>query len=284
MRSAHPADRCLFTGSNGRLGRLLQRAWPGLPGAPQSLWLARRAPAGILWSPGRPLPCLPACDTLVALWGRTAGDQSQLAVNSALLVDTMALARLCGAQRIFHFSSAAVYGAGTALDERDLPSPLTAYGAAKLAMEEAIHALPSDGIHHTILRLANVVGADSLAAALLPQNPPVLLDRFADGKGPLRSYIAPGDLAQVLAALAVMPLDTLPRCLNVAAPQPVQMQDLAQAADRAVAWRSASSNAVQRITLDSGLIEALLPRMAWQATASEMIADWRRLTATLADG
>ena len=271
------ADRCLFTGSNGRLGRLLQTAWPDLPDAPDALWLARRAPADILWSPGMPLPALPACGTLVALWGRTAGDAADLAINSALLADTLALARACGARRIFHLSSAAVYGPGANLRETAPPAPVSAYGAAKLMMEEAIRALPPEGIRHTILRLANVVGADSLAPALLPQAAPVTLDRFADGAGPLRSYIAPGDLARVLAALAMLPPDTLPGCLNVTAPEPVRMQDLAEAADRPVRWRAASAQAIQTVTLNASLITSILPLMQWHRTAPEMIRDWRGL-------
>ncbi|WP_245770575.1 NAD-dependent epimerase/dehydratase family protein [Roseovarius azorensis] len=277
MDRSSRADRCLFTGSNGRLGRLLQRAWPDLPDAPDALWLARRAPADILWSPGMPLPALPACGTLVALWGRTSGDAADLAINSALLTDTLALAHACGAQRVFHLSSAAVYGPGQDLRETDPPAPVGAYGAAKLAMEETIRALPPEGIRHTILRLANVVGADSLAPALLPQMAPVTLDRFADGAGPLRSYIAPGDLARALAALAVLPSETLPDCLNVTAPEPVGMQDLVEAADRPIYWRAASAQAIQIVTLNASLITSILPLMEWHRTASEMIYDWRGL-------
>lgn len=277
MHSPLSAERCLFTGSNGRLGRLLQRAWPGLRGAPTALWLARRAPADLLWSPDLPLPHLPACGTLVALWGRTHGDAAQLALNSALLDATLALARHCGAQRILHFSSAAVYGPGISLRETDAPIPASAYGRAKWEMEQAIAALPPEGIHHTILRLANVVGADSLAPALLPQDTPVILDRFAAGHGPRRSYIAPGDLARILAALALLPPETLPACLNVTAPHPVDMQALAQAAGRPVLWRPAPEGAIDRVTLDAGVLLSLFPSLDWRATAAEMIADWQAL-------
>lgn len=277
MHHPHSAERCLFTGSNGRLGRLLQRAWPGLRDAPPAFWLARRAPADLLWSPGLPLPGLPPCGTLVALWGRTSGDSEELALNSALLDAALALARHCGARRILHLSSAAVYGPGIGLRERDSPKPVSAYGRAKWEMERAIAALPSEGFDHTILRLANVVGADSLAPALRPRDDPVILDRFASGHGPLRSYIAPGDLARVLAALALLPPETLPSCLNVTAPRPVRMQALAKAAGRPVRWRPAPDGAVEQVTLDASVISSLLPAFDWRRTAAEMFADWQAL-------
>lgn len=255
----------------------MQRAWPGIRGAPPALWLARRAPADFLWSPDLPLPQLPPCGTVVALWGRTHGDAAQLALNSTLLDATLALARRCGAQRILHFSSAAAYGPGVNLQETDAPRPATAYGRAKWEMEQAIAALPPEGPRHTILRLANVVGADSLAPALLPQDTPVILDRFATGHGPQRSYIAPGDLARVLAALALLPPETLPTCLNVTAPNPVTMQALAQAAGRPVSWRPAPEGAVEKITLDAGVLLSLLSALDWRVTAAAMIADWQAL-------
>lgn len=277
MHSPLSADRCLFTGSNGRLGRLLQRAWPALRDAPPALWLGRSAPADLLWSTEQPLPTLPPCGTLVALWGRTSGDARELALNSTLLDATLTLARHCGARRILHFSSAAVYGPGIDLRESDTPNPESAYGRAKWAMERAIAALPPEGFRHTVLRLANVVGADSLAPALLPQDAPVILDRFAAGHGPLRSYIAPGDLARVLAALALLPPETLPACLNVTAPHPIDMQDLAQAAGRPVRWRPAPEGAIAQVTLNAGVISSLMPTLDWRATAADMIADWREL-------
>lgn len=281
MHSRQSAEPCLFTGSTGRLGRLLRRAWPGLRGAPPALWLARRGPADLLWSPGLPLPDLPACGTLVALWGRTSGEAGDLALNSTLLEATLALARRCGARRILHFSSAAVYGPGVDLREGDALRPGNAYGRAKAAMEDRIAALPPDGTAHVILRLANVVGADSLAPALLPQDAPVILDRFASGNGPLRSYIAPGDLARVLAALARLPPGSLPGCVNLAAPHPIGMQALAEAAGRPVRWRPAPEDATERITLDTRRIGELLPDLAWRGSAAAMIADWQGLAGSV---
>ncbi len=216
-------------------------------------------------------------DTVIALWGRTTGEAADLADNVNLVPHAIALAEACGARTILHFSSAAVYGPGADLDETAPPAPANAYGASKLAMEEAIRALPRNGIRHCALRLANVVGADSLAPALARQDAPVTLDRFADGHGPLRSYIAPGDLARVLAALAALPADALPDCLNVTAPAPVRMEDLARAADRPVVWRDAPDSASQTVTMDATKLAHLFPKMKFHKTAQLLVANWRNL-------
>ncbi|MGK8236381.1 NAD-dependent epimerase/dehydratase family protein [Roseovarius sp. MS2] len=270
-------ETMLITGSTGRIGTLLRKAWQG-PAGPRPLWLARRCPADILWSPGEALPSvLPRCDTVIALWGQISGTSEDLAANVTLVHHGASLARACGARRMLHLSSAAVYGPGTALTEDTPPRPANAYGHAKLAMEEAVRALPSDETRHCCLRLANVVGADSLAPALRAGKGPVRLDRFADGTGPLRSYIAPGDLAQVLYALAQLPPDRLPTRLNVTAPVPVTMESLVRAADRPLIWQEAPENAVQAVTLDGSSLAGLLPFLYLKDTAHAMIDDWHSL-------
>jgi len=228
--------RCLVTGANSRLGRFLQAAWRSDP-AVTPVWCARRAPADVVWAPGQALPELPACATVIALWGPTVGDARTLAQNSELARAAQTLARGCGARRVIHLSSAAIYGPGIRLREIDDPAPANAYGAAKLDMERTIGDLPRDGLRHVILRLANVVGADSLAAALRDRTRPVTLDRFADGTGPHRSYVAPGDLARIFAALMDLPAGQLPDILNIAATHPVAMSDLVRAAGQEPVWR-----------------------------------------------
>ncbi|MDT8327310.1 MAG: NAD-dependent epimerase/dehydratase family protein [Roseovarius sp.] len=274
----HPA-RCLITGSNGRLGQLLQRGWRGFAG-PAPLWMARRGAADILWSPGQPIPTLPPIGTVIALWGRTSGSAAELSQNVELVAHAEALARASGAVRVLHFSSAAIYGAGRDLDETACPAPLNPYGHAKIAMEEAIAALPRRAIRHCALRLANVVGADSLAGALAPQEAPIILDRFADGHGPRRSYVAPGDLARILHTLAALPANALPATLNVTGPVPIRMEDLARAARRPVVWRDAPDSACQEVTLDASRLAHLLPKLKLLRTAQEYIADLHRLEFT----
>ncbi|WP_085890527.1 NAD-dependent epimerase/dehydratase family protein [Roseovarius litorisediminis] len=270
----------LVTGANGRLGQLLHRAWSQvLRPERRMIYLARSAPADLIWTPDKPLDALPACSTVIALWGVTSGTAEELAQNTALARQSLELARACGAKRVLHFSSAAVYGPGSNMHESKEPAPVTAYGHAKLAMEAEIAGFPAEGIHHCCLRLANVVGADSLAPALRPSPRPLSLDRFGNGDGPMRSYIAPGDLARVLIAMAQLPPHALPDTLNVTSPKPIAMAALADAAGRNIDWQDAPETAIQTVTLDGTRLERLLPGIIDFTTARWMVANWQQLEA-----
>lgn len=268
--------RCLVTGANGQIGMLLRAAWHADPQIAPT-WCARRPPADIVWSPGCECPDLPRCGTVVALWGRTGDDARRLAQNGELARAAEHLARACGAGRVIHLSSAAIYGPGRRMREKRKPQPANAYGAAKLDMERVIADLPQDGPRHVILRVANVIGADSLAAALRDRTHAVTLDRFADGTGPCRSYIAPGDLARIFVALMRLPEDDLPNILNVAAPAPVAMADLARAAGRHVLWRDAAAGAQPCVSLDTARLDRILPGAVRCTTPAQMIDNWHGL-------
>lgn len=276
----HEAD-ILVTGAGGRLGRLLRRAAAQAgPGAPRLVFQSRQAGTGLTWAPGDPLSALPRCETLVALWGSTGGDADALAANARLVPVSHAVATACHARRVFHLSSAAVYGPGQKLTEAAPLRPAADYGRSKCALETAVAALPrDDGIAHGCLRLANVVGADSLAPGLRGTGP-VGMDRFADGGGPIRSYIAPGDLLQVLLALSALPPARVPPVLNVAAPRPVRMDDLVRAAGLSLAWRPAPQTAVHEVSLDTARLQNLLPGVVTRDTAAAMVADWAGLEGT----
>ena len=268
--------KLLVTGAGGRLGRLLRAAHARDGSGAQILFQSRGDTADIRWSPGDDLGALPCCDAVLALWGRTGGSAQELSDNSRLAQISLDVARATGAGMVFHVSSAAVYGPGAGLDEAAPTRPGNDYGRAKLVMEQRIASFPPNGMTHCILRLANVVGADSLAPAL--QGPgPARLDRFADGRGPVRSYIAASDLLDVVTALACKPAAALPPVLNVAAPRPVAMQDLLQAAGKAITWQRAPSKAVQDVTLDAGALSRLLPATRCRNEAGALIADWREL-------
>lgn len=269
--------KVLVLGANGRLGTLLRRAWARRP--PQGiapLYYARSGPSDFHWpSPTSPLP---AADAIIALWGKTSGNDAELARNTRLAHASLAAARLSGARLVLHFSSAAVYGPAQDAAESSPAKPANAYGHAKLAMEQAVADFPDEGIRHCCLRLANVVGADSLAPALRADTP-VILDRFKDGRGPVRSYTPMGHLARVLAALCTHPPQTLPAILNVASPKPVEMQALAEAAGKRILWQPAPQTALQRVTLDTRKLAHLLPEVDAPTSARDMITDWQHLEA-----
>jgi UDP-glucose 4-epimerase len=276
-----PQDNAvLVTGAGGRLGRLLRRAAArdGTGSVPFT-FQSRRPGCDLTWAPGDPEQRLPRCGMVVALWGRTAGSADALAENAALVATSQSVAAACGARKLVHLSSAAVYGPGRAMTEQTTPHPTSDYAQAKRAMElAAARTPPGGGVAQCCLRLANVMGADSLAPSLRGTGP-VALDRFADGRGPLRSYIAASDLLQVLCRLAALPHDALPPLLNVAAPAPIGMDALARAAGRPIAWRPAPETAVPVVTLDTGRLTGLLPGMDFRRSAEHLVADWRSLEA-----
>ena len=273
-----PTSECdiLLTGATGRLGPLLCRAWTATAAAPTVATLARSGAAQFRWTPGAPFDHLPRCGAVVALWGVTSGTAAHLAANSDLARAALDLARGLGARTVLHMSSAGVYGPGADMDEATPPHPVTDYGRAKLAMEQHVAGFdPADGVAHSCLRLANVVGADSLAPALHGDRR-LRLDRFRDGAGPRRSYIAPGLLARVLARLAALPAAALPPVVNVAARRPVGMADLARAAGCPIEWTPAPDTAVQTVTLNTDRLAGLLPSLDLNADAEMMIDDMRR--------
>ena len=100
------------------------------------------------------------------------------------------------------------------------------------------------------------------------------LDRFTDGHGPRRSYIAPSTLARVLETLGRTP--NLPPVLNVAAPTPLGMEALLKAARAPWQWRPATDGAFQDVTLDCTQLASLCPIAAPDSTAEYMVADWHK--------
>lgn len=245
------------------------------------IFQSRGPGADLRWSPGDDLMALPRCDAVLALWGETSVAADDADANAQLAQISRQVAQACGAGRVFHMSSAAVYGPGQALREDDPAQPANPYGHSKLAMEKRVAGWQTTDadLRHCLLRVANVVGADSLAPALRDMAGPATLDRFADGAGPRRSYLAASDLLRLLAALMDLPDARLPGVLNVAAPRPVEMEALLQAAGKRVIWRPAPPTALQDVTLDAGALQKLVPGLAFLNNANDLIRDWTDLEA-----
>ena len=276
--SYNKSSRILVLGSGGRLGNLLRAAFDLLAFDDAMVFYQTRLPSTrddtIQWAPGDGPGVLPACDAVIALWGRTSGSPEILQQNSTLAEETERVGATTRAQRMFHLSSAAIYGPAVDAAENAFPAPTTPYGASKLAMEARVAEMPGHERRHVCLRLANVVGADSLAPALT-RDGEVRLDQFPNGDGPTRSYIGAKDLAVVILALTRCAPDRLPSVLNVAAPEPVSMSALARAAGKKIVWQPAPPQAVARVTLNTDRLRTLLPHVSVTSDPAVLIEDWR---------
>lgn len=255
--------RWLLVGGTGRVGRLMHPHWPAcLPDGVQLLRQHRQPDRqdGLYWSPAdAPLPpdCRP--QAMIVLSGVTPG-RGDLDDNRRIAEAVLQSAADAGVGRVLLASSQAVYGAGQGLAmAEDAPTqPVNAYGAAKLAMERAVERFRAGGMDLCCLRIGNVAGADAMLvnAAQATDQAPVVIDQFDSGESPVRSYIGPGTLARVLAALLTLP-GRLPPVLNIAAPGPVAMADLVRAAGRPFVYRPAPATAFARILIDCRRLSAL---------------------------
>lgn len=282
-----PLPDMLILGASGRVGRLLAAHWAdrGVParlqtrGAP----LTSDLPA-LRWSPlddgaaelARRLGDAPP-RVLVMLSGVTPSSAGcgDLSLNARLATACLAAAEAAGIPRVLLASSAAVYPGARATpwrEEEMTGTAPTAYGEAKRAMEAAAEPWRDRGLQVCCLRIGNVAGADALL--LNADAPgPHYLDRFASGGGPVRSYIGPASLARVIEGLAAAP--DLPAALNVAAPAPVAMADLARIGGGDWHWRPAPEGAVEHLTLDCTALCRLVHFAPAESTAGAMVDQWR---------
>ena len=278
------SDMMIVLGSSGEVGRLLVGHWhrasagvvlqyrnndPPEAQLPSLRWDPDGGPVALadwIQVQGTPL-------AMVVLAGVTPRSGRDLALNTRIAETCLAAAKAVGIERVLVASSSAIYG--DHLDrpyrETDATRPVNAYGAAKLEMELAC-ARWSSALEVVCLRIGNLAGADALLRqAYLPERPEIQLDRFADGTTPLRSYIGPGTMAAVLTDLATHD-GPLPPTLNLAAPNPVEMGALADAAGLPWRPRNRDDTKGQAITLDCARLWGLLPVPERASDPAEMVA------------
>lgn len=274
----------LVLGSGGQIGSLLRRQWRDRRDV---VWQSRnRHDTHVLdWHPRDDLTALtdrlPRARAVVALWGVVTGPADALAGNTALALRAIRIAQATGADRVLHCSSAAVYRPGPIpLSETDETAPVSPYGQAKLRMEKAILAAGTDAdipARNCIMRIGNVIGADSLSLAMAQarrSGTPVALDRFADGHGPARSFLSPGDLARILACLADCPLSDLPALVNVAAHAATRMSDIVSCAGLDLVWRTAPETAVPLVALNTTRLTGLPGAPVTSPAPEHLLSDW----------
>lgn len=287
----HLHRRWLFTGANGRIGRMMFRHWQSHPPAAHLIWQTRGLRT-VPYVPGsvdralawdileEPLPeDIGPIDCILGFAGVTPTTGSNLELNAALAESTLSAADRAGINRVLITSSSAVYGTspdGTPLSEDYPINPRNDYGRSKVAMETVCALWRSRGLEVCCLRIGNVAGADALLLnAVTGAGKNLIIDNFADGAGPWRSYVGPETLAKITAALASYP-GALPEVINIAAPNPVSMADLARAAEFNWSWQTAPASARQRITLDVGRLERLYQFAQADSDPAEMISQWHR--------
>ena len=267
-------NQTLVVGASGRVGRLIARAWALAGQAPTLQHRGGALPTDLPQLEWHPLSGT-ALESgrfraMIVLAGAVRGD---LALNAQLAEACCAAAAQAGIGQVLLASSSAVYGVngGQACREDTPTVPVNDYGRAKLVAEAVAALWRGRGLAVTALRIGNVAGADTLLANLQPGQL-AKIDCFADGSGPVRSYIGPRTLADVLAQLLGQ---DLPPVLNLGAPHPVAMADLAQAAGADWRYQPAPATAHQRITLDCGQLAQHYRFTERQSDAAAMVAEWQ---------
>ncbi len=259
-------------------------------------WQGRRSGAGLcvfdpLGDPAALVRAARGCGAILCL----AGVVGERAARGADLADNAALAEAAvraGAEtgaRVLLSSSAAVYGSRTGPDagncaEADALTPVSPYGRAKAEMEARAADLGARlGVAVSALRIGNVAGSDAILGGWQPG---FMLDRFADGRTPARSYIGPATLARVLWDLATWPgtetdagseSHDLPGVINLASPGAVEMGALLDAAGLGWTPRPAPGGAIARVCLTTDRLAGLVRLDPAEATAPAMVAQWRAM-------
>lgn len=268
--SVHPV---IVTGANGQVGRRVLRAWRNEAPEFEYIAVARRAgPDWQEWHAGQP-PVVPQARAVVGLWGVCFGSLEETRINLELARTAQDLAAATGADRVIHLSTQSVYGRQCQnAPEGQRPTPANPYGTAKAEMEEML--CTASGPKPVILRVANVIGADAISRSLA-SDAPVVLDRFADGSGPVRSFVGIADLARIIAALVTCPLDQCPEVMNIAAPVDLPMDAILNAAGRAFDWQEAPAGALPSATISTDMLQASGLPQPRACTAEALYRDWQ---------
>ena len=211
-------------------------------------------------------------DIVLNLAGATHHGAEPVANMNTLLAEKILDASQ--AKPVFLISSAAVYGPQKGrLSEDTQVMPISEYAEDKVEMEK----IAKKHSNARILRLGNVLGADALLGV---KRDHYLVDRFADGQSPRRSYIAPHQFGMIIAQL-VNQFNSLPKLLNVATPRPVSMGALLDAANLNWEAQPAPKTAISEVALDTTRLEKHITFDANASDAEVLVNDWKIVSKSL---
>lgn len=281
----------LVLGASGRLGRMVLRAWRSKGAQGRKIAAQYRSDTenatqtDLTWDiedgldpVKRWIESNGPISTFVILSGVTPSTGSKMDDNISIANSYLEAASTLKVPRVLLASSSAVYGTGNgeAFSEDDVCKPLSAYGISKMTMELSAQIFRNSGVEVCCLRIGNVAGADALLlnAPKAHFDSPLTIDYFSNGHGPQRSYIGPCSLAYVLGQLIDLQ-NKVPFVLNIAATEPVYMEELAEAA--ALPWvsRAPQPNAQQRIVLNCERLASLVQLNPGSGSAHTLISEWR---------
>ncbi|MBX7460388.1 NAD-dependent epimerase/dehydratase family protein [Qipengyuania huizhouensis] len=288
------SERIVLVGASGRVGQLVSVAWQQQNfQSPQFVRQFRgegvaNKPDQLSWDPMEGSGALRdwtetygEISAMIVLAGTTPRTGQDLSLNATIADRCIVASRDAEVPRVLMASSSAVYGIGGnngPILESSICKPLGAYGEAKLEMERVCIEWRQRGVDVSCLRIGNVAGADALLLNLIEadEGAPVMIDIYDDGMGPIRSYLGPESLANVLSALATSSR-SLPSVINIAAPAPIAMEELANSAGHLWAPRYVADNSTQRIVLDCSLLGEFYSFSSEECKPAEMVRQWKNV-------
>lgn len=278
-------NRILFVGGSSKVGRLIKKSWSKCSSADIDLHFQFRRLGELRdscdvhldpWANGISVaPCSELhYDTIVIFAGATSGPQL-IDLNAEIARKWLDFSVSVGCDKVILASSSAVYGAGrnVPFKETDIPRPSNEYGSSKLKMERSLAQYRKLGLNICSLRIGNVLGADSLWRSIrsASKDRAVKLDRYPNGRGPLRSYIEPSTLLKVLERLSLLNGSELPQVLNVANPHATQMEDILNSVGVPWQWSPSSFESLQKIVLDCSSLEEIFDFSSVELDATSMV-------------
>jgi nucleoside-diphosphate-sugar epimerase len=201
-------------------------------------------------------------------------------------------------------SSGEVYGrsfaAGVALDETGLPAPMNTYAATKAAADLAIGAMACSGLRAIRLRPFNQTGVGQAANFVVPafarqvariaagMQPPTMQVGALD---PCRDFLDVRDVCDAYVACLAHADRIAPGSIfNIASGVPRRIGDILQALQDLAGVRAdvtTVAGLLRRAEIATAIGDATAarqafgwaPRVAWEQTLADVLADWRERAA-----